>query len=242
MFASDDIETAHLTAWLAHRSVVRNTGTKHDGVAHDGRRRCLFIVGKPARSDAQPVPQVHHAVVAEVGDRLAGPGIQRDQPRINGRDENAPLASSRLPCRYAAVGEIAVAFVLRNLGVIRPALLSGHRVERNHAPQRRSQIQRPIDVNRGRLECGRTPARRFVHVTGAKRPRHLERRYVSSVDDRQRRKALPSRVAPICWPLVIRLCREHQQRGARQQRHARRHDHWQPTTHVPLQSAASPIR
>src|SRR6185436_6421113 len=97
------------------RVVVGDAGADYDGVADDGRRRSLFVVGKAVglRTNAQAAAQVDGAVVPAIGARLARGGIDCDQARVDGGKEDPALAGRRLPGGDAAVHEVAIT---RSLG------------------------------------------------------------------------------------------------------------------------------
>ena len=197
----DRVEGAHLAARFCRRRVVLDGRADDDRVADDGGWRRDLVVGKAARSDAQPFPEIDGPLLAETRNRLSGPGVQRDETRVDGGDEDAALAAA-LPRGHAAAREIAVARVARHLRIERPSLLPGHRVQRDDAPDRRAQVQRAVDVERRRLERRRPAVLRLIRVAGAKRPGDLERRDVLAADGVEGREALAARVAPVGGPIT----------------------------------------
>ena len=110
--AGDRVEAAHFAARMRLRRAVGDGRADDDGVADDGRRRGDLVVGKAGRADAQSLAEIDGALVAEARNGLPGSGVERDQARVDGRDEDAALAAA-LPRGDAAAREIAVALVAR---------------------------------------------------------------------------------------------------------------------------------
>ena len=104
----------------------------------------------------------------------------------------------------AAAGEVAVAHVARHLRVVDPPLLSCHRVQREDASDGCAEIQRAVDVKRGRFERRRPAVLRLVRVAGAKRPGDLQRCDVLAIDGIERREALPTGITPVSRPVSVR--------------------------------------
>ena len=156
------------------------------------------------RSTVPPLPKLVN--------RLTGGRVQRDEARVDGRDEDAALTPA-LPHRHAAAGEIAVARVARHLGIEHPSLTSGDRVQRDDASERRAQIQRAVDVERRGLECCWPAARRLIRVARAERPGDLERRDVRAIDAVERREPLAACVATVGRPVTVLLTAERDRSG-----------------------------
>ena len=172
-FARDRIEAADFPARMRLRRTVRHSGPDNNRVADDGWRRRDLVVGESHRADAESLAEIDDPLLAEPGNRLSGTGIERDESRVDRRDEDAAVAAT-LPRRDAAAHEVAVAHVARGLRVERPPLHAAHRIERDDAADRRADVDRSIDVERRRLERRRPALFRHVGVARAKRPGHLE--------------------------------------------------------------------
>src|SRR5262249_21286296 len=88
----------------------------------------------------------------------------------------------------------------------RPALRTGLGIERDHAVERRREIQRAVDDEWRRLEAAPPPAVRAVgDVAGVEGPRNLQPRDVGPIDLRERRVAHAAGVMAVVGPSV-RVC------------------------------------
>jgi len=116
--AGDYVETADLAARHIDRTVVADARTHDDCISDDGGRRSFLVVFKIARGDAQTGAQVHDPVVPESGARPTGAGIDSDQARIDGGDEDAAFSRSGLPGGNTTIGEVAVSFVPFRLAIV----------------------------------------------------------------------------------------------------------------------------
>src|SRR4029077_4487518 len=125
---------------------------------------------------------------------------ERNQPGVDGRHEN-PSVAARLPRRDAAVGEIAVAPVARNLSVVDPPLPAGYRVEREYLPQRRRQIQRAVHVDGSRFEGRGAAVWGLIRIAGMEGPGDLQLPGVLLIDRRERREPLTARIASVRRPV-----------------------------------------
>ncbi len=224
--ARDCVVAAHFPRRLRHRAVVRNARTDHYRIANDGRWRCFFVVGKTfgPRRNTQSLPKTDDSVVPERRGGLAGSRVEPNQTGVDGRDEDSALFA-RPPGRDAAAGEIDVAHITRHLGIVRPALGAGHRIERDHSSQRRRQIERSFDIDRRRFERRRAAAGWLIRVTGVECPGGFKPPDVHTMDDGERRIALPARIAAVVRPFPIR----HRLKGIskqRQEKDTRSLDHW----------------
>ncbi len=118
----DNVEAAHFAARLVDGAVVGNSGTDDDCVSDDRGRRCLFIVGVIMRRDAKIAAQIDDAIVSEIGAKLAGGGIERDQARVDRGDEDAKLTRRRLPGRDAAMRVVSITGIFVDVRIIGPTL------------------------------------------------------------------------------------------------------------------------
>src|SRR5439155_25680944 len=92
--------------------------------------------------------------------QLPGRLVERDQPRVDRADENAPparivFATLRIhPCRNAARGDFGVVLRAVHFGIEYPALLAARRVERDDLIERSAQVQRALNEDWRRLKRG----------------------------------------------------------------------------------------
>src|SRR5579864_1491727 len=86
--ARDRIESANLSARLAYGTVVGDARANNHRIADDSGGRRFLVIGKIARRDAQAVPQIDDAVVAEIRRWLAGRGIESDQACVDRSHEH----------------------------------------------------------------------------------------------------------------------------------------------------------
>src|SRR6185369_14825321 len=113
-----------------------------DEIVHDEWRRGLLVLRFLERRIAQSDAEIDDAVIAEVLARLPGRRIEREEPRVDRRGDDA--ATARLPCGarrvepggHAAAGEITEADRPIDVRVVHPPLLPRLRIERDDAAHR----------------------------------------------------------------------------------------------------------
>ena len=127
----------------------------HQRAGHRRRRRHL-VVGWASRTGAGR--KADFPALAEARARLAGGGIERDQPRVDGAGKDA-LRTGRLgrgigvaPRRDPTRGHFAVAAGAVDSGVEAPDLGASRRIERDHAAEGGSEVEPSIEMNRRGLE------------------------------------------------------------------------------------------
>ena len=140
------IEAADFAARLVGRAIIGDAGADNNGVGNHGWWGGFFVVGEVPGCDAKSLPQVHDADVAEIFAWVSRRCVDRNQARIDRCHQDSKLPLGRRPCGDAAVGEIPVPFVSVDLRLIRPALLTGHGIERDNSSQRSAQIKCAVDV------------------------------------------------------------------------------------------------
>ena len=111
---------------------------------------------------------------------------------------------------------VAESHIFIDVRIERPFLLAGQRIQGDDAPERRADVQRPIDVQRRGLESGRLRMFRLVGVAGAKGPGDFQARDVGAIDFFERRVALAAGISTVRRPVVFvraddRRCREAKQ-------------------------------
>src|SRR5205085_338749 len=101
--------------------------------------------------------------------------IERDDTGVDRAEVNTPTTDgvacgARVePRRNAAVGEVAPVTIAFDMRVIRPPRGAAFRVEREHASERRGEIQRAVDHEGRRLELDRS-SRGDVRLARSIRP------------------------------------------------------------------------
>ena len=209
--AGDRMERAHLAARMHLVGPVGNGGTDDDRVTHHGRRRGHGIVREAGRGNAQALAQVDRAALAEGWNRLASRRVERDQARVDGRHEDAPVSTAP-PGRHAATRVVAPALVARDLRIEGPPLFAGDRIQGNDAAEGRTQEERVIEVQRRRLVRRRPAHFRAVGIARAEGPRDFERRDILAANVAQRREPFAAGIAPIGRPVSV-LRRSDESRG-----------------------------
>ncbi len=150
----------HLAAGRRGAAVVVDGRPRDDQAVHHQRRRShgvrLLLEGR----NPKPAPEIDHAAGAEPTAGFAGAAIQRPELRLRIGDEDPPPARRTFrglviePGRHAPAGEVAVSHVPFNLGIEDPTLPPSRGIQRDHPPQRRSDVHNPVDHQRGGLERG----------------------------------------------------------------------------------------
>ena len=99
---------AHLSAGGRGPTVVGDRGARDHDVAHHRRRRRHLVGLELVGRDAEPAPQVDHALLPEAGAGPAGGGVEGDQTRVDGGHEDPPRARrARRRAAVAPVGDTA---------------------------------------------------------------------------------------------------------------------------------------
>lgn len=164
--ARPDVEPAHVPRGQpAGDRIVEDRRADDDHVAHDHWRRGVAV--DPARDGgpAQPVHQVHRALVAEGLDRPAGLGVERDH-RAVAREHDDALVLAVPPVGDAAVKPAVVRrhAELPRARIEQPLRLAGCRVDRGHLGERGARVEHAVDHDRRPLV---EPARIDIGVRGA---------------------------------------------------------------------------
>ena len=158
------VEGAHDPAPGVGVPVVADRRSGDHEIAEHRRRRSHLIVGRAV--DVEPLGQPHGAAGAKAGAGASGDGVERQQPRVDGRGEDAARAGGiRVGCRiapgrHAARRHFAEAAAAVDAGVEAPLLGTGDRIEGDHLSVRRAEIETAVEMDGGRLE------RQFVSVPG----------------------------------------------------------------------------
>lgn len=150
--------------------------------------------------------QIDIAAGSEARADRAGPGIQREQPRVRRRRDD-PLRAwivggARLVVSDAPTGQVDVVagVVLR---VEAPALLAGDRIERDDVPVRRAEIDSVANLDRRRLEVELAAVAVLTgsrQVAGVEAPSHLQPGHIVGRDLCQRGIAIAIGRAAIPLP------------------------------------------
>ena len=83
--------------------------------------------------------------------RLAGVGIERDQPAVEHAHEDLPLVHGDAPVHHVAAGQAVVGLV--DPGVVTPQPLAGGRIEGEDDAPRTGRVHDTVDDDRGGLEA-----------------------------------------------------------------------------------------
>ena len=156
--AGSRVECAHFAARRCGPRVVGDRRTRNHQVVDDERRGGHLIRRGKRRRNAKTLSQADRAFDAEHHAWVARRGVERDQPRIDGRNVDAAAAGRAGlqravdPCRHAAVREIAVAAFRIDSRVVPPDFASGRRLERHHLSERRADVHHVVDDDRRHLK------------------------------------------------------------------------------------------
>ena len=186
--AGAGVEGAHDALGRIHPLIVAHRRPDDHEAGCHGRRGRDPVLPVVTRRVTQPGRQVHRALRAEVGARPAGAAVERDEPGIDGGEEDpAPAGQGPRPCRiepgrHTAVGEVAVVALERDARIVAPPLGASRRVERDHSAQRRRDVERAVHHQRGGLKAA--PVAQVV--AGAVHPGDPELRDVARCDPGER--------------------------------------------------------
>ncbi len=158
--AGSHVERAHIPGRRVGSQRVSDRRADDDDVADDGSgRRHVVLPVVVHRCDA--CEQIYAAGFTEPGARRARRRVEREQPSVQGREEDA-LRAGGVRIGVAPVGDPAVDPHVRvgapglELRVERPQLAARLGVERDRAVARRGEEEPAVDDERRRLE--RAPA------------------------------------------------------------------------------------
>src|SRR6185437_1842002 len=224
-FAGPHVEGADVAVCAEGRFLTGKTA-RDDEVLID-RRRGPYAPGLVFGCDHLSGPQVDHALIAESGNRLAGLGVQRNQPSVErAEDDCGGKALCARPVAYAAHSN-------RMSAVVGPEFFSGFGIQGDYLAVAGRHIKNAIDDQRNRFRTASTrPARPWrcsVSLRGRRRqklggvvdgiggrgrgrgnghielPCDLELRHIAGIDLRQRRVARGGRSVAEAWPVRL-LC------------------------------------
>ena len=174
-----------------------------------GRRRDL-ITAAELRPVDHSARQIHRAAGAEIRARLAGFAVDGNQARVDGAFEDPQLARRAAgsfgiaPGRHSARGHLGIIVRAVHIWIVGPLLGAARGVQRDHAVERRGQVERAIDQNRGRLE-GRLLVELGFRLQGSRviGPHRPQPGDIFARELFERRIARAGRVASIGIPAVI---------------------------------------
>ena len=155
--AAAHIEGAHVAGRSIRPERVGDRGTDDDQITNYGAGRGRVELPRVVdRRDAGE--EVHRALPAEGGARLAGRRVERDQARVERCEEHARSAGAFCvrvpPIRDTAVDpHVRVGAPALESRIESPQLAAGFWVERDHPVARRREEHPPIDDDRRRFEC-----------------------------------------------------------------------------------------
>ncbi len=200
------IEGAHHAGGRLDTAVVRDRRTDDDGVAdNDGGRRDLEFAGPLQRHAGLDLDL---AIGAEIGAGNAGPGVDRDHPRVVGAHENSCAAGGRsgrvvvVPIGDAtAIVTVGRALIGRDLRIVPPLLRAAAGIERDDFVEWRAEDQAVFDQERRGLKLGPLHhlGRAGVEIAGAKLPGANQIADIIRRDLVERRKP---RSTPIAAPVL----------------------------------------
>jgi hypothetical protein len=210
------VESPHLATRRVRAVVVGDRGAGDDQSVDHGRRRGELVLLLIGRSIVQSLSEVDASRGAEVRAGTSGAGIEGDELRVDRAEVDPPPTfcvgrCGRIdPGGHAAICVVAPVAADVDLGIVRPALAPGDRIERDDATEGCGEIQRPVHHERRRLEVriALHVESRSLHFTRAICPGDGERGDVVARDLRQRRIARVVRVASVRAPLPAGRLRE----------------------------------
>ena len=183
-FSRDSVECADDTRRFADELSIGDPAADNDLAAHDGGRRADIVIS--ADDVAEAFLEIDCAVQAEISTRLAAVGINRNQPGVDRRGDNALGAWPGRPGgRVVADAPASSGRRGLDLRIILPAARSTFGIERDHDVVRGTQIDGIVDHQRRSLETHACACQN----TGAVGPGRCEFRHILLVDLGKRRKA-----------------------------------------------------
>ena len=142
---------------------------------------------------ARNIPQIYLSRRAKVWTRHPCRGIERNQPGIERRFEDAALAYFarcerwiKPRCRASIDETVTIFEALVDLGIVGPELLSCRRIKRDDPVEGRGEIKSSVDKNRRGLKTAPlSPIMTVGDVSGMEDPRDLKLRHIFPVDLRK---------------------------------------------------------
>ena len=130
------------------RRILLRAPAGDDQVLEHDRRRAEAVVARQALQDLRRV-EIDDALVAEGFVRLAGLGVQRDQPAVMRAEDD-------LRRSLVVAGPVLDAARRRHAGrhLVGPQLLTGRRIQRHDLAVRRADVHHAVDDDRRRLADG----------------------------------------------------------------------------------------
>jgi hypothetical protein len=189
--AATRVVSAHHPGGRIAAAVVEHVAARHHEVADHHRRRGDAVLPRIHAPNA--LTQVDLALLAEIFTGLPAMRIQRDQTRVERAHEDAPRAAAPglAPGIVPGGNTTAHLQVTRGrvqLGVEAPAFAASVGIERDHAIERRAQVERVVHEDRCVLERARCQAGgAVVVIAGVIDPGDLELPNVVLVDLSERR-------------------------------------------------------
>ena len=226
--AGPDVEAADVALHIlaADRSAAHLVGgADEEGVTrHDRRGVQAHFAGHKIDLLVQPALQVDDAVEAEVGNLVAGRGVERDQ-LVSRRDVKNASGAPIVPVGQASARQPARRLLpaLSLVEPMHPEQLARHGVEcRHRAPPARRRVHHAVHHERRALEVELGPRTETVGLEG---PGQFEIVEVLRRDLIERRVAGTGQVAAVGRPLLVwqRLLR-----GRVRRRHDEHQKHQEP--------------
>ena len=200
----------HYSAGHIDRVIVGDRGSGDHQVRDNGRRGGDLITAAELGPVHHAASEVHRAARAELLAWLAGLAIDRDQPRIDGPLKDAHLARRAVrgfgiaPVRHAARAYLGIIVRAIDLRIVGPLLRAARRIQRDHAIERRAEIERAFDQNRGGLESRLLVEFGFrLQRAGVISPHGPKLHHVSAGDLLEGRVAGAGRIASVNAPATI---------------------------------------
>ena len=188
--------------------MARRGRSDHDHVADDEGRRVEADLAVFHRRSVEPVVdpvvEIDHALVAEVRDRVAGRGVERDEVVALGDVDDAVVALAVGPVGHPAARAgphrrdvPALALV----EAVHPQRLAGGPVDRHHVtPPAGGRVEHAVHRQGGRLVV---EVEALAEVVRPPAPRDLEVGDVVAVDLVERGVLRAADVAPVVAPLTV---------------------------------------
>src|SRR5262249_13412504 len=191
--------------------IIADGAADDDEAGHDGGWR-RHLIAAAFVTDVDALGEIDLPIAAEAGARCAGRSVDRDEPRVDGADEDATTtcAVRRMrrvePGGHAARGPDRDAAGTIDLGVVPPALAPRLGVEGDDAVVWRAEIQRAIDHQRSGLEGGKpkpswTGANNLAGPIGPGNAQALD---VPAIDLAERGVSRPTDVVAVARPFPRR--------------------------------------
>ncbi len=157
-FPATRVECPYHSAGHVHRAVVGNRRAGDDQIPDYSRRRRDLVAAAELRPVDHSARQIHRAGSAEIRARLACFSIDCNQASVDSPFENAQLARRGgitfgiAPECHPARGHLGIIVRAVHLRIVGPLFRAARGVQRDHAVERRGQIERAVHQNRSRLK------------------------------------------------------------------------------------------